>query len=124
MTKRLNQKVNITIDTFLEELIKNLLKLTSGIEDSYDNLVTFQKDFVRKRKVNLDSRITSSLKALGVHEPDCDHIAGAIVNQALTKERTVFVTLDFASILGKREKISSTFSIECCDPLYAIHHLI
>jgi hypothetical protein len=114
----------ITIEDFLRELIKKLLELTSYIEDSYDALVTFQKGFIKTKNITLDSRIIDALQNLGLHRPDCEHIASAIIHQAETKEKTVFVTLDFNSILYMRDLIRKQFNMECCDPLYALHHLI
>lgn len=122
--EKLDEGVVITIEEFLKELIKKLLELTSYIEDLYDDIVTFQKSFVKIKNVTLDSRIVGELQALGLHKPDCEHIAGAIIHQAETKEKTVFVTLDFNSILCKRDLLRKHFEIECCDPLYALHHLI
>jgi hypothetical protein len=124
LADRLDKKVAVTIDVFLRELLADLLKLTSNIEDSYDDLITFEKGFVRKKNVTLDPRIVPAVKALGIHEPDCDHIAAAIVNQTVTADKTVFVTLDFSSILERRDLINKQFGLECCDPLYALHHLV
>jgi hypothetical protein len=104
--------------------VKSLLKLTSEIGDLYDDLVTFQKGFVKVKNVTLDSRIVSRVEMLGIHKPDCDHIASAIIHQIGTTEKTVFVTFDFNSILDQRDAIQKQFSIECCDPLYALHHVV
>lgn len=124
LSDKLDKKVAVTIDVFLRELVANLLKLTSNIEDSYDDLITFQKGFVRKKNVTLNPQITPALKALGIHAADSDHIAAAIANQTTTTDKTVFVTLDFATILERRHLINKQFGLECCDPLYALHHLV
>lgn len=121
--QRLDQSVTITIDQFLRELIKNLLALTSSIEDLYDDLVTFERHYVKIRTVTLDSRMVGEVKALGIHAPDCDHLASVVISQTKSQIKSVFVTLDFRSILSKRDEISQ-LGIECCDPLYGIHHLI
>lgn len=122
--EKLDQRVAITINQFMIKLVKKLLKLTSSIEDLYDDLITFQKGFVKTKKITLDSRIIFSVKTLGIHKPDCDHIASALIHQINTGEKTVFATLDFSSILDKRHEIVKQLSIECCDPLYALHHLV
>ena len=122
--EKLDQRVTITISEFMRELVKGLLKLTSSFEDLYDDLVTFQRGFVKTKNITLDSRIVFSVKNLGIHEPDCDHIVSALTHQTSTGEKTVFVTLDFSSILDKRHEIVEHLGIECCDPLYALHHLV
>lgn len=122
--EKLDQRTTITISQFLTELVKKLLELTSSIEDLYDYLVTFQRGFVKTKNIALDSRVVSSVKTLGIHEPDCDHIASALMYQTRTGEKTVFATLDFSSILDKRHEIVKQLGIDCCDPLYALHHLV
>lgn len=121
---KIDQRVSITINQFLIELVKTLLKLISSLEDSYDDLVKYQRGFVKVRNITLDSRIVSSVKNLDIHKPDCDHIAGALIHQTSTGEKTVFVTLDFRSILTKRCVIVAQLGLECCGPLYAVHHLV
>jgi len=122
--EELDKGTRITIAEFLRELIKKLLELTGTIEDLYDELVTFQRSFVRVKSITLDSRIVIPVKNIGIHEPDCNHIASAIFHQTSAREKTVFVTLDFSSVLDKRDRIQSQLGIECCDPLYGLHHLM
>ena len=122
--EKLDQGVAMTISEFLRELIKKLLKLTSSIEDLYDDLVTFERGFVKIKTLTLDSRIISCINDIGIHKPDCDHITSALTHQAGTGEKTVFVTLDFSSILDKRQELVKQLGIECSGPLYALHHLV
>lgn len=120
----LDKGTKMDIDGFLIELVKSLLRLTSEIGDLYDDLVTFQKGFVKTCIEATDSRIVSAVEMLGIHKPDCDHIASAIIHQTGTKEKTVFVTFDFKTILDLRDELRRQFSLECCDPLYALHHVV
>ena len=122
--EKLDKGVAIDVNQFLLELIKNLLKLTSSIEDLYDDLVTFQKSYVKKKSVTADASTINQLQAIGVHDPDYYHIASAISHQNSNNEKTVFVTLDYSSILTRRHIIRKKLRIECCDPLYALHHLV
>jgi len=124
LSEKLDKGILIRITDFVRELVKSILQLASTIQDSYDYLITFEKSFVRKKTVPLDSRITSTIEMLNIHAPDSDHIASAIVSQVNTSEKTVFVTLDFSTILSKRDDIRMNFGLECCDPLYALHHLV
>jgi len=122
--EQLDKGVKINIKQFLRELIKKLLELTSYIEDLYDELITFQRKFVKVKNITLDSRIVLVVKSIGIHKKDCDHIASAVTYQIREREKVVFVTLDFSSILEKRHLIQKQLDLECCDPLYALHHLV
>jgi len=121
---KLNQGIKINVQQFLVELIKMLLKLTSSIDDSYDNLLTFQRSFIRKSNDVPNPPMLTTLRRLGIHEPDDYHIASAICHENNSNEKTIFVTLDFATILNKRHLIRKQTNIECCGPLYALHHLV
>lgn len=121
--EKLEGPIALTVEDFLKELVKKLLDLTSYIDDLYDNLVTFQRGFFKVKNVVVDARIVNALQALGLHKDDCEHIASAIAHQIEAKEKTVFVTLDYYSILYKRDDIKKKFNMDCCDPLYAIYHL-
>lgn len=122
--EKLDKGVTIDIDQFLVELVKKLLALTRFFEDLYDNLVTFQRGFLKTKTVALNAPTIGKLKALGIHEPDCYHISSAIDHQTNSKEKAIFVTVDYSSILNKRHVILKQLGIECCDPLYALHHLV
>jgi len=120
----LDKGVALKIPQFLLELIKMLLKLTSSLEDSYDQLVTFERGFLKIKSEILDANAITALQNLGIHKPDYLHLASAFSHQTSTNEKTVFVTLDFASILNKRHLIKKNLKMDCCDPLYALHHLV
>jgi len=122
--EKLDKGTAINIDQFLLELVKKLLELTSSIENLYDNLVTFERDFVKKKSVAVDAVIINTLQSIGIHKPDDCHIASAFAHKSIAKEKTVFVTLDFGSILDKRELILKQLNLVCCDPLYALYHLV
>jgi hypothetical protein len=126
LAEKLDKGISITIPDLGRELVKSVLKLTVNIQDSYDNLVTFEKGFVKKKGIPADPRMVktvANLELLGIHAPDSDHVASAVMNQILSSEKTVFVSLDFSTILNKRDIIRINFRLECCDPLYAFHHL-
>jgi len=123
--EKLEQGVSIDIRQFLVELVKKLLALTSSIEDPYDELVTFERRFAKKINVVVDASIVDLLdRGMGIHEPNATHIASAISHQTNSNEKTVFVTLDFGSIIRRQDEIKRLLNIVCCDPLYAIYHLM
>lgn len=121
---KLNEGLTISIEDFQTKLVEKLLELTSDIDSLFDYLITFEKSFVTKKTIPLDTRVVRSVNALRIHYPDCTHIASAIIHQFNSKEKTVFVTLDFTSILNKKQIISDHLGIMCSDPLYALHHLL
>lgn len=122
--EKIDKGIAINIDELLAELVKNLLKITSSITDLYDYLVEFEKGYLKVKNISPDSRLIRSLEQLGFHKKDATHIASVILYQLQTNEKAVFVTLDFSSILSKREELRKKLKLECSDPLYAIYHLM
>lgn len=123
LDEKLEKGTAISVNDFLKELVKKLLELTSYIDDLYDNLVTFQRGYFKVKNVTVDSCIVNELQTIGLHVQDCEHIASAIAYQTETKEKIIFVTLDYNSILYRRGEIRKKFNLDCCDPLYALYHL-
>jgi len=121
--EKLEQGVAIEISQFLTELVKKILKVTSSIQDPYDELVTFERSFTKKIGIAIDPSIVDSVKGIGIHDPDATHLASAFSHQTSKNEKTVFVTLDYTSVLSKQDYIKRLLNIVCCDPLYAIYHL-
>lgn len=122
--KKLEQGVQIGIPEFLTKLLKEILALTSSIQNPYDELVSFERSFATRVSVGVNAKIVNSLKRIGVHDPDATHLASAFNYQRSKKEKTVFVTLDYKTILAKQFGINRLLKIVCCDPLYAIYHLM
>jgi hypothetical protein len=79
--------------------------------------------FYRVQFVNYFNPFFEKGKIDGIHAPDSDHIAFAVLNLILYPEKTIFVTLDFKTIVSKRDLVKVNHKIECCDPLYTIHHI-
>lgn len=122
--EKLDERIKLDISQFQLELIKTLMKLTSFIENLYDELITFQRGFLKISNESPKPADLVLLELLGIHEPDASHIGSAISHQNKMKEKTVFVTLDFSSILNKRHTLKRKLNIECSSPLYALHHLM
>jgi len=121
--EKLEQGEAIDIAQFSLELVKKILLLTSSIEDPYDELVTFEGKYAKNINVTVDNPIVRSLNLMEIHEPDATHIASAVSHLNSTKEKTVFVTLDYRTIIRRQDDIKRLMHIVCCDPLYAIYHL-
>lgn len=120
--EQLQKGAAIDVPTFMTELVKKLLKVTSLVINQYDELVTFQKGFASTLNLALNPATVNSMLQLGLHDPDATHIAYAADNKTKNNQRTVFVTLDYDSI-SKKHVLKKLHGIACCDPLYAIHEL-
>ena len=115
----------VTFDAkqFLRELVKKLLELTGSFEDSYYNLLEFQKGYLKVDEVSPDASTIERLESKGIHHPDSVHLASAIAHRNISKQRTIFVTFDYSTILANRRHLWNSFKIESSDPLYAVHYL-
>lgn len=115
----------VNIHDFEVELTKKLLETSSSIQDPYDYIVEFERAYVKTKTLSPDPTVLSALQSVGMHKPDDLHVASAFRYQTDTGEKTVFVTLDYETILARRFVILNKLgiAIECCDPLYALHHL-
>lgn len=115
----------ISIEQFVLELVMKVLDVGSKIQNPYDDFITFERSFaLLKSGLITDQPIIDSLSSISTHHPDNEHIASAFSNQTTNEEKTIFVTNDYSSIINKREEIKQMLDITCCDPLYAIYHLI
>lgn len=121
--EKLQKGVAMDVPNFMKELVKKLLAVASSVEDLYDDLVTFQKSFITKVNVAVNPITINSILKLGIHHPDATHIACAVDYQRNTKQKTVFVTLDYDAIIKIKHELEKLHNISCCDPLYAIHEL-
>lgn len=123
--EKLNRGEQIDIPHFLVELTANILATTSSIQDPYDEIVELERGFLRIKETVPNEAIITALHSIGIHDPDDVHIASAFSYQTESREKSVFATLDYDSILSKRDQIRNQLhiDIECCDPLYALYHL-
>jgi len=123
----LNKGRCITIGDFLRELTKILLADISEIMDVCDNLVEFEKGYIRVKTVPHDSNVkrVSRLieEACNIHYPDNIHVACAYQYQVLKNEQVVFATQDYGIINKKQSLWNRKVCVEISDPLYAFHHL-
>lgn len=122
----LGEKINReeTIDThrFQVELTKKILDLVRKIQRPYDELVTFQTSFIKKTNEIPHPHALRVLIQMRLQATDATHIAVA-VNLVSKGKPTVYVTTD-QGILARREEIQQQVRIICCDPIYAIYHLM
>jgi len=116
------QSMSIDIHAFLLELTKRTLLLMAKMQDPYDELITFERGWLQKTNEVPDPEAIKIMIQIGIHMDDANHIA-VVVNHIRREERAVFVTMDHR-ILSRREEISAEVGVKCCDPIYAIYHLM
>lgn len=121
----LGEKINRgeTIDThrFQVELTTKILDLVRKIQRPYDELVTFQTSFIKKTNEIPHPHALHMLIQMRLQTTDAAHLAVA-ANLVSKGKPTVYVTTD-QGILARREEIRQV-GITCCDPIYAIYHLM
>jgi len=124
ISDKMRKRETVSLTEFESEIIKEIIKTVSTFEEVYQ-LLELEEGYIKISKDQPDPSVKEKLEKLAnVHDPDSKHIASAISHQEAKKEKTIYVTLDYKTILSNREKIWKMFRLECCDPLYAIYHLI
>ena len=126
ISQKLEKGTNFTISELARELVTNVLKIAMNVQNAFDNLVTLQTSFIRKMVTPVDNRlprIIAEIEMLGIHAPDSDHIAKAALHQILTAKKLSLLPSTLETILNKRNALKRDQDIQCCDPLYAFHHL-
>jgi hypothetical protein len=122
---KLDSGLCITIDDFVVELTKTLLKSISAIVNVCENLVDFEKGYIKIKHVTADSEVkqfTQLAETCGIHPPDSINVACAYQYQLLKNEKVVFTTEDYGIIKWKPNLWKHKIYIEISDPLYACYH--
>jgi hypothetical protein len=125
ISEELNQGKSLSIEKFIVELTKALLKSTSQIHDVYEYLVEFEKGHIKIKSVPVDKQIdhySRLAEGFDIHYPDSLHIAVAYIYQLTKHEKVVFVTRDYGIINEKSGLWQHKMFLEISDPLYAICH--
>jgi len=121
----LNEKImegeRINIDEFLTELTQTLLVASANIESRYEELITFEREYIKESNEVPDKAVIDSLRNIGIHDPDATHIASA--EKHIATEPTVFITNDYGTILNRQAEIRRLVNLFCCDPIYGVYHL-
>lgn len=122
--EKLRSKERVSFMSFREIIVQKIIETVVSFEDFYNYLLEFEEGYIKISKEKPDASVIQKLESIGVHDPDSKHIASAIAHQRSKNEKTVYVTIDYRTILSKKEQILNNLNLECSDPLYAIYHLI
>jgi len=122
--EKMRNKERVSFTDFREIIIQEIIKTVVTFNDFYNYLLELEEGYIKTIEDEPNPSIMERLKKFGIHDPDSKHIASAIAHQRSKNEKTVYVTIDYRTILSEREKILSAFNLECSDPLYAIYHLM
>lgn len=118
----------LEFSVFLREFIAQTMVQAAILKIQKVKYITNEQGFFKKKSIAPDKGISGKLLASvhcskynRFHGDDSDHISSAWAYRQSTGEITVFVTLDFRSVLFYAEEISKIINLWCADPLYAVH---
>jgi hypothetical protein len=126
----LRKKIQMKFSTFLDGFISKVLVLSAYFRIQRVKFIVQEQGFFKKKKIGIDPTISAKLcqqvpnsKYFPFHEDDAHHISSAWSYMNANRERTVFATFDFRTILSHTEEIYDLIGLYCADPLYAVHFL-
>jgi hypothetical protein len=124
----LRKGVKLDFSVFLNGFIAQAMVLAAHLKIQKVKYITNEQGFFKKKSIAPDKatseKLLSSLhysKYDPFHKDDSDNISSAWAYRQSMGEDTVFVTLDFRSVLFYAEEIFNVINLRCADPLYAVH---
>ncbi len=124
----LRRGVTLNFSIFLSRIIAQALVLAAHLKIQKVKYIINEQGFFKKKSVAPDKAMSEKLlssvhysKYDPFHKDDSDNISSAWAYKQSTGEDTVFVTLDFRSVLFYAEEIFNVINLRCADPLYAVH---
>jgi hypothetical protein len=118
----------LAFSVFLRGFIAQAMVLAANLKIRKVKYITNEQGFFKKKNIAPDKTTSKKLLASlpyskynAFHEDDSDNISSAWAHRQSTGENTVFVTLDFRSVLFYAEEIFQVINLWCADPLYAVH---
>jgi len=122
--------LKMDFSSFLQNFIREALLLAVHIRIQKVKFITNEQGFFKKNGVLPDNNITTQLlakvsrpKGYPFHKEDADNISSAWSHMNNTKEKTVFASFDFRTVISHAKEIYTIIGIRCADPLYAVHFL-
>lgn len=104
------------IDNFLARCLDEFLVIKEAFKE-------YRKGLGQITEVEPDSKMVESVKKLGVPTKDSSHIVSAMQYAEKKKLSTVFVSVDYRTILCFQEELYQNFKVQASDPIYAYYHL-
>lgn len=124
----LRKKGRLEFPAFLRGFIAQAMVLAAHLKIQSVKYIMNEQGFFKKKKIAPDDAVSARLQASvhqsrfnRFHKQDSDNISSAWAYRQSAGEDTVFVTLDFRSVLFYAEEIFQVINLWCADPLYAVH---
>jgi cysteinyl-tRNA synthetase len=90
------------IDAFLAKCLKDFLQIRNAFREQ-------MKQIALKTDIDPDSELVDEIKKLGIPKKDSIHIASAMQFAATNNLSTVFVTVDYKTIINFQEQLYNQF---------------
>ena len=126
----LRGSMKVDFDSFLNTFIGEALLVSAHLKIQEIKLITNEQGFFKNSSVMPDASITAKLLAnvqssnrYPFHEDDANNISSAWSYMNSMRQKTVFTTFDFRTVLSHAEQIFNLIGLHCVDPLYAVHFL-
>lgn len=120
LEKELAKPTGKSLEDFLVLLTSTILKEITSLENDFERIVEFEAEYVKKSDQNPDAAMSALLSANGIHYPDCEHISVAFTHYNKTRQKAVFLTFDYRTIILHWFRIKSFSGVVCCDPIYGL----
>jgi hypothetical protein len=126
----LRTKAKINFNSFLNGFIAQALFLSAHLRIQKVKFFVNEQGFFKKNSIMPDTNTTNRLLAnvnssqrFPFHREDADNISSAWAYMNKSGEKTVFASFDFRTVISHAEEIFKIISLQCTDPLYAVHYL-
>lgn len=124
----LRKGARLEFSTFLRQFVAQAMILAAHLKIQKIKYIANEQGFFKVKNISPDrttsDRLVAALRRArfsSFHIEDSDNISSAWAHKQSSGENTVFVTLDFRSVLCCAEEIFSNVGVWCADPLYAVH---
>ena len=127
----LRQKVRTDLNSFLQGFVGQALILSAHLRIERVKYFVNQLGFFKTNNILPDPTITAKLMANirsstmrnPFHQEDAENISSAWAHKNKSGEKTVFVSIDFRTVIAYAEEVLRLIGLQCADPLYAVHFI-
>lgn len=123
LEKELAKPTGKSLEDLLVSLTATTLKEITNLESDFERIVEFEAEYVKKSNQVPDKAMSDLLFSKGIHNPDCIHISVAFGHCNRTREKAVFLTFDYRTIIRRWFIIKRLSGVMCCDPIYGLSYL-
>jgi hypothetical protein len=120
LERELAKPTGKSLEDFLISLTSIILQEITSLENDFERIVEFEAEYIKKSDQVPDATTSALLSVNGIHNPDCDHISVACAHYNKTKQKAVFLTFDYRTIILHWFRIQRLSGVVCCDPIYGL----